>query len=568
MPGLGNDGSADDSHVESQPPAVPYHSAGDFVSIPPEDEAASQNTVSAASLPTIDPKDELIQKLRDELAELKSRPHLPGNEGSETPDGLRRQYESKLKDVMEKAREHAKKLAQDRDEQRKLNEEKEAKLSQYKQLMSAANAQLEERDSTIRELEKAEAAQKQEVEKLNQQMKSMETHFTKPPPGPIEASLNVVDSSGLEWILVGDRWWARSLVSGQVTVKQALSVSQLRELESDMTKLKLAASQSSEELTEYKRKVEKVLREKSSSSSSSRQADPEAGVETARKILKLESEIAQHQSTIQAMKKQVTSLQSSEKNLVSQVSSAKAELSRLVDPVNKMESQIVELKSDKKVLSEKLAAARGTISELTLEQETARLATAVQQNLKVSPVVVQASETTPVPTSAVKEGISISVQTELLPAILRSDHTPQASTPMPEMIQPPSRPELVNPQHDAVAFPLRQQIKDLIIELEDEKHEHTMTITQLNVVKEELRKLEAQKKLGTDLTDPVKVEYMRNVARRFIASAPNSGSDEFEQLIPVILNFFGLEGDEAVRLMKERRKRLEQGGHLSFPKLW
>ena len=96
-----------------------------------------------------------------------------------------------------------------------------------------------------------------------------------------------------------------------------------------------------------------------------------------------------------------------------------------------------------------------------------------------------------------------------------------------------------------------------------------MTISQLSVVKEELRKVEAEKKLGSDLTDPVKVEYMRNVARRFIAIAPQNSSDEFEQLIPVILNFFGLEGDEAISLMKDRRRRISGSTSSSnFPKLW
>ena len=557
--------TADQSpEIKPESPA-PAHDAEEFVSIAPNFESASQDETESNAAASVDPRDEMIRKLQEEIADLKLKTQLAPGEGNQTPDGLRRQYETKLKDVMDKAREHARKLAQDRDEQRKLNEEKEAKLSQYKQLMAAANTQLEERDSTIRDLEKAEAHQKQIVEKLTNQMKSMENHYTKPPTGPIEASLSVSDQSGMEWLLVGERWWARRLINGQASVKHSLSMSQIRELEAEITRLKTAVDSSTNELLEYKRKVEKVLKEKSELSVSLKSPDAEAGVESARKILKLEAEISQQQTTIEGLRKQISSLQSSERNLLSQVSAAKAELSRLVDPVNKMEAQIVELRSEKKVLNEKLAVARSTISELTSELDSTRLANAVQQNLKPA----TAADNSVQPNSILKLDVhSVAVQTDLLPAILRSDHVPQTNTPKPEAVQTPSRTELVNQQHDAVALPLRQQIKDLIIELESEKHEHSMTIAQLQVVKEELRKLEAQRKLGSDLTDPVKVEYMRNVARRFIALAPHTGSDEFEQLVPVILNFFGLEGDEAIALMKERRKRVQESSNLTFPKLW
>jgi hypothetical protein len=94
-----------------------------------------------------------------------------------------------------------------------------------------------------------------------------------------------------------------------------------------------------------------------------------------------------------------------------------------------------------------------------------------------------------------------------------------------------------------------------MFDLETEREDHLKTVERLNQVREELCNREAEKKLSADLTDSVKVEYMRNVARRFVQLAPwVQGSDEFEQLVPVILNFFGLDGPEAIRLMKERRK--------------
>ena len=513
-------------------------------------------------------KDNIISRLMEEISEL--RRHSSGalqQSGSESMEGLKKQYDSKLKDVMEKARDHAKKIATERDELRRVNDEKDAKLLQQKQLIAAANVELEENEGRVRELDRSLVIEKQAVEKLQQQMHSMENHYTKPPLGQLEASLSVLDTSGTEWLLVEDRWWKRSaLLNSIVSVKASLSSKELGSLQNQISQLNGALGKSRRDLDQYKKKVDQVLREKSGTPAP---VDSDSGLETTKRVMKLEEELNHHISTISSLKKQIVVLQGHEKNLLAQLASVNAENSRLGEPADKMEARLSSLQSENRMLTDKLIVARATIAELTRDLEESRSVVAVQPNAPLVTEVADSQAHEAEPDSQIQL-ISISTQTDLLPAILRSDPSVSVSAnARASPSQAPTRPDSVNAQHDAVAIPLRQQIRDLILELESEKHEHGMTISQLSVVKEELRKVEAEKKLGSDLTDPVKVEYMRNVARRFIAIAPQSSSDEFEQLIPVILNFFGLEGDEAISLMKERRRRISGSTSSSnFPKLW
>ena len=513
-------------------------------------------------------KDNIISRLMEEISEL--RRHSSGalqQSGSESMEGLKKQYDSKLKDVMEKARDHAKKIATERDELRRVNDEKDAKLLQQKQLIAAANVELEENEGRVRELDRSLVIEKQAVEKLQQQMHSMENHYTKPPLGQLEASLSVLDTSGTEWLLVEDRWWKRSaLLNSIVSVKASLSSKELGSLQNQISQLNGALGKSRRDLDQYKKKVDQVLREKSGTPAP---VDSDSGLETTKRVMKLEEELNHHISTISSLKKQIVVLQGHEKNLLAQLASVNAENSRLGEPADKMEARLSSLQSENRMLTDKLIVARATIAELTRDLEESRSVVAVQPNAPLVTEVADSQAHEAEPDSQIQL-ISISTQTDLLPAILRSDPSVSVSAnARASPSQAPTRPDSVNAQHDAVAIPLRQQIRDLILELESEKHEHGMTISQLSVVKEELRKVEAEKKLGSDLTDPVKVEYMRNVARRFIAIAPQNSSDEFEQLIPVILNFFGLEGDEAISLMKDRRRRISGSTSSSnFPKLW
>ena len=527
--------------------------------------------------------DEEILRLNEELARLRARLQsavIPAGESSEV---LKKQYEAKLKDVMEKARDHAKKLAQERDDLRKQVESRDSKLAEYKQVAGLASAELQTKDSTISEQERMIHEYKSLSEKLQQQLTAVEAHYTIPPAGDVSAALSVIDLNGIEWLLVGDRWWRKHLLTGLASVETTLSTESLRSLDGEVGRLNRLIEIQQKEFAEYKSKAEKILVERVSGVPTEKSSDSENGIQSARKVMQLEEEKTQLASQIESQRKQILTLQQIEKNLLGQISSVKAEVVKLVEPVDRMEAQIVELKNEKKVLSEKLAVSRTSVTELTKQLEEARLSLAVSQNSRMTedmrPIAPLGARADPVVTEEIHPMSSLSAytQTDLLPGILfRTEQTPTA-TPIPEPERSRSSSvvnrnnDLVSEQHDAVAIPLRQQIRDLILELETEKHEHSMTITQLQVVKEEMRKLEAERKLGSDLTDPVKVEYMRNVARKFISVAPVNSSDEYEQLIPVILNFFGLEGDEAVSLMKERRKRIQESSStptISFPKLW
>ena len=547
------------SDVSSALDAIKSNDPNDFVSVVSE-AGVPMTEVSerAPSAEGSDPRDAEMRRLREELASLRLQ-----RSPSTPPDieALKKQYEGKLKDVMEKARDHAKKLASERDELKKQVEEREGKVANFKQLMAAASSDMNSKDARILELEEEARSSSSRVKKLEDQMTAMEAHYTKPPTGKLIATLSVRDATGTEWILVQDRWWKRVQLGDDLSVQAKLDSDQLRAHQREVDGLQKQLEGAHKEFQDYKKKVEVVLQGRSVSSTP---VESEEGLKSVKKIMKLEAEAVQNMKTITELRGQVSELQSSEKSLVAQVASAKQEIARLVEPVNALEQQISTLRADKKTLSEKLHQARDKIAELSRKVEDARIASVVLAEQRSASETALSSET--VESVPFRPDVATTgTQTDFAPTILFQE-SPQPTPVSPQ--QPPSRPELVNAQHDSVAMPLRQQIRELILELEAEKHEHAMTAEQLSVVKEELRKIEAEKKLGADLNDPVKVEYMRNVARKFIALAPTA-DDEFEQLIPVILTFFGLEGHEAVALLKERKRRLQSSSSsIQFPKLW
>ena len=496
-----------------------------------------------------------IRVLKQELETFRKR-------ADQTPPGgdvLKKQYEAKLKDVMEKAREHARKIASERDELKKQVEEKDLKITNFKQVMTSATAEIGSKDIRIAELEDQSRSSSSRAAKLEEQMAAMEAHYTKAPSGKQTATLSVRDSSGTEWILLTDRWWKRMSLGDDLSVQTRLDVDQLRTHEREIESMQKQLEKAHSEFQEYKRKVDVVLQGRSVTSTP---VESDDGLRSAKKIMKLEAEAAINAKTISELKSEVANLQHSERGLAAQLATTKQEIARLVEPVDALEQQITTLRGDKKILSDKLHQARDQVAVLSRELEDARIASLVLSEQRIESLPDLAGTHAGLSTRTPSE--SAWTQTDMAPSILLR-HSPD---PTPVSPQPPqSRPELVNSQHDSVAIPLRQQIRQLILELESEKHEHSMTIEQLHVVKEELRKMEAEKKLGADLTDAVKVEYMRNVARKFIALAPPS-DDEFEQLVPVILTFFGLEGQEAAALMKERRKRIDDQSKIHFPKLW
>ena len=469
-----------------------------------------------------------------------------GSGPADTSEGMKKQYEAKLKDVMEKARDHAKKIANERDEFRRQCDEKESKLNQFKQLMNRATGELESKERRIRELEEDVVNSASKVEKVEEQMKAVESHYTDPPKGPVESVLSVSDVNGTQWILTADsRWWRmEQLESSNISDTVHLDHKVFRKYQGEVHALQDQLEAKSHEFHEYKRKVEILLNEKRSPSIMGTSEAEALGLKATKKIMKLENDLAVNLSTIEGLRKRNLELQSAEKNLLAQVNLAKAEIARAQEPGRQMERKIRQLEVEKKGLVEKLSGSRSNLVEMSKQLEDARAALALGGFPEFSDPV---ASTPPFGNTSLKNLVARSVQTDL---VIHSIFLPSGSAEEPPTI-PPSH----NSQHDLVAIPLRSQIRQLMFDLETEREDHLKTVERLNQVREELCNREAEKKLSADLTDSVKVEYMRNVARRFVQLAPwVQGSDEFEQLVPVILNFFGLDGPEAIRLMKERRK--------------
>ena len=468
-----------------------------------------------------------------------------GSGPADTSEGMKKQYEAKLKDVMEKARDHAKKIANERDEFRRQCDEKESKLNQFKQLMNRATGELELKERRIRELEEDVVNSASKVEKVEEQMKAVESHYTDPPKGPVESVLSVGDANGTQWILTADsRWWRmEQLESSGISETLHLDHKVFRKYQGEVHALQDQLEAKSHEFHEYKRKVEILLNEKRSPSIMGTSEAEALGLKATKKIMKLEDELAVNLSTIEGLRKRNLELQSAEKNLQAQVNSAKSEIARAQEPGRQMERKIRQLEMEKNGLVEKLSSSRSNLVEMSKQLEDARAALALGGFPEFPDPV---ASTPPFGNTSLKNLVASSAQTD---PIIHSIFLPAVSAEEPPTI--PSH----NSQHDLVAIPLRSQIRQLMFDLETEREDHLKTVERLNQVREELCNREAEKKLSADLTDSVKVEYMRNVARRFVQLAPwVQGSDEFEQLVPVILNFFGLDGPEAIRLMKERRK--------------
>jgi hypothetical protein len=316
---------------------------------------------------------------------------------------------------------------------------------------------------------------------------------------------------------------------------------EMREMESQLHARAL-------EFQEYRKKVEIVLNERTTPIF----PDSEIGLRDTKRIMKLEEDLAQSLVCNESLKKRISELQTVENKLVRELNSAKAERRSGLGPLKEMESALKVSESEKTALIEKLTFSKSQVTELSKQLEIARAA-AYSSAAKFVPQETDSSASTPPNQISQLTRRSLSVQTDSLGSIFRSFSKDLS----PAMAERPAAPLIPshNVQHDFVAIPLRNQIRQLMEDLETERVNHAETIEALRKVEEELQNREAEKKLASDLSDPVKVEYMRNVARRFVALAPLvKGSDEFEQLVPVILNFFGLEGTEAIKLMKERKK--------------
>jgi hypothetical protein len=127
---------------------------------------------------------------------------------------------------------------------------------------------------------------------------------------------------------------------------------------------------------------------------------------------------------------------------------------------------------------------------------------------------------------------------------------------------------------------LRQKIRELTELLEVEKSQHGETKVQLCGVKEELRKIISDRSFIVDSNDATRIEYMRNVGRKFFSLLPPRGglTDELEQLFPVILSLFQLSNEEVHGLVVQRRQQAGSNNNgtasssivnsFSIPKIW
>jgi hypothetical protein len=483
--------------------------------VPPPEDAFRPVTPSSDTL-RMDPAD------LNPSVNVTRQSSTPSLEGCVDDSVVKRQYEAKLKDVMDKARDHARKIAGERDEFRR---------------------QLLDRDKEVAKLTKriqanASVATAGTVQNLELRLQSMEKYYTVPPVEFMSDPLCVVDEQGVQWTLLTETsagssehrrsWWKRELVDQPSAFENSptLSLSSLKHMTTELQKLRRELTFKSAEFDEYKSKAQSLLVKK--------QSDelylPHEDLTHVSRVMELEGNITKLTSRITALEARNSELEKNEKSLKSQVKNQSTELSTLSEQLNCM-------RAENDSLADAVQNARTVVPDLAPPLSPS--------SSPVSPYSTLSADSPPMEPPST---FHIATQTD---TIVRSESIKTS-------------PSLPATSHDAVVIPLRQQIRDLLDELESEKRFHALTQNQLDVVKEEFRKLSGEYQLGADLVDPVKVEYMRNVGRKFISLIPKQG-DEFENLLSVVLPFFQISSEEISRILEERRVT----GSSSFSiKLW
>ena len=519
--------------------------------------------------------------LRSEIEDLKSRiPDRNSTEPSEhtqDSDSVKKQFDMKLKDVMEKAREHAKKIATERDDFRKQAEEKEAKLIQFKQLMNEAKASLESKDSDIREVRIEADKWRSKCENLNLQLSNMESHYTTPPEVNDSSSirLRVMDDEENEWILVESSveksWWRRTafgdLHTALLESVPLLSMAEIGKLKHIQDTMKSELVKKCSEFDEYKKRAESLL-----TSSHSAMSEPPSStitppdMDSVRKLMKAEEEVSKLSANVTKLGKRIAQLEATEKTLRTELDekdalweTAKRDKEEILRRVKEIEIEKQKLSLELQTRDKTITDLRAKIRDLNAEKAVESLVVAPfpQSPSKSSSSAKSAAAAPAVPISKPPPVfINMSSQTIDQPVTVNVSGNLQASTSY----------------HDSVVIPLRTQIRTLIEDIESEKHQHDLTKQQLNLVKEELRKVESDRSFVCDLSDSTKVEYMRNVGRKFFLLMPHHVSEELEQMLPVMLSLFQISPEEISRLLAERRRnRPDPPGlmnSISIPKLW
>ena len=492
-------------------------------------------------------------ELKGRIADLELRQRSPS--ASQEIETVKKQYDAKLKDVMEKARDHAKKIANERDEFRKQSEEKEVKLSQHIQVMADAKTSSEYKEVEVQTLKDELKKLKNKCDNLQLQLSSMESHYTTPPRLEECTILSrFQDKSGTVWIQLDHKqsvsWWNSSLFPQTLTENSPLlSALEFESLRKSIATTKLELQKKVSEFEEYKNRAESLLSDPHQSAATPPDMD------TVRKLMKAEEEVVKLNSNITRLNKRVSHLEAEEKRFRAELEFRDSQLGDHRQEYALLESRMRDVEYEKqKMVAEQttkeavIADLRGKIRQLNSEKAV--------ESLVIPPPNLSPKNSVPLPAAVIK------------PPILTSNMSTQT---IEDVL---SLPVVSNTSyHDSVVSPLRSQIRSLIEELEAEKHQHDLTKEQLAVVKEAFRKVESDNAFSSDMTDSTKIEYMRNVGRKFVSLVPIEVTEELEQILPVMLSLFQLSPDEVTRLIRKRQANHSTSSRLmnsltSIPKLW
>ena len=511
-----------------------------------------------------------VESLRGRISEFESQLQPSEIQDTET---IKKQFDHKLKDVMEKAREHAKKIANERDDFRKQVEDKETKLLQFKQLMNEAKSTIEVKDSELRQFQSEIDTYKSKYDNLNLQISKMESHYTNP-PNLTESSVEVKfeDTDGTEWVLtqsVGNEksWWRVTAFTHDTGIRSMglvpqVSVAEINQLKLGLDSAKSELANKMNEFEEYKKRAESLL----SNVSQSVPSDSHSSAEHVRKLMKAEEEMTRLTSTVSRLGKRISQLESVEKSLRTELDDKDRSIDVEKRQVETLSRRVKEIEIEREKIVSEITAKDETISELRSKIRELNSERAVESLLPQKPVSASPKSVS-VPT--------VAVPTKKTPTlVLANMGTQTIDLQVSSAGVVPAVQGTNTSYHDSVVIPLRNQIRSLIEELESEKHQHDLTKEQLLAVKEALRKVESDSTFASDLTDPTKIEYMRNVGRKFFSLVPHQVSEELEQILPVMLSLFQLPSEEVGRLLTDRRQRAarpDSGGLInsfSIPKLW
>jgi hypothetical protein len=499
-----------------------------------------------------------ITQLEEELRETKidDRKH----EDSETAIAqVKNQYDIKLKEFMDRARDHAKKIALERDDYRRQSEEKDAILIQFKKEMVDQVTSNQMKDKRIDELQS----------KSDELLSKLAHIESKSKIDLVSATPICVFHDTMKWILVevgNEKTWINmdaGFSGWNLENLPHVSISEIEKLNE-----KLAAKEA--EFLEYKNKAQSAILQSRPTGSTT---PPVGDMDTVRKLLKAEDDLAKANVTNQKLQKRVHDLETSEADLRKHIDREKTSASRLCKEIEDLTLGLDHAYSDKTRLLSELETSHGVIEDLRKKIRELNTEKAMQE------LVLDQSQEIETQT------VGVSAIASPVVSVTKLAVCDTGSQTVPIVEDPPLQTNRLAPltllaAHDSIAIPLRQKIRELTELLEVEKSQHGETKVQLCGVKEELRKIISDRSFIVDSNDATRIEYMRNVGRKFFSLLPPRGglTDELEQLFPVILSLFQLSNEEVHGLVVQRRQQAGSNNNgtasssivnsFSIPKIW